>query len=75
MLLLYLPLGVYQTTVSMEEAAPSPGLPSTVTAVTQATLVPPAITVSSYDFPHRMGKRPGIPVLTSGCIQHGAGTE
>lgn len=44
--LLYLLLGVCQTTVNMEEAVPSLGPPSIVTAVTQATLAPPAITVS-----------------------------
>ncbi|GAB5575583.1 contactin-associated protein-like 5 isoform X1 [Prionailurus iriomotensis] len=36
--------GVCQTTVNMEEAAPSPGLASPVTAVTRVTVAPPAIT-------------------------------
>lgn len=44
-------IGVCPTTVNTEEAAPSPGLPSIVTAVTQVTAAPPAITVSGPDSP------------------------
>lgn len=47
----FVSLGVCQTTVNMEEAAPSPGLASPVTAVTRVTVAPPVITVSGPDLP------------------------
>ena len=55
--LLYLLSGVCQAIVNTEEAVPSPGLPSIVTAVTPVTLAPPAITVSRFMvYPQRMYK-------------------
>ncbi|RMC18695.1 hypothetical protein DUI87_04591 [Hirundo rustica rustica] len=50
---------VYPTTVNMEENAPSPGPPFTVTVTTQATWEPLVTTIQTLMLARSLGKRPG----------------